>query len=567
MPLTTETASTTLLDLPVETDRRCLHLVIGGHVDHGKSTIIGRLLADTGSLPTGKLESVRANCERNSKPFEYAFLLDALKDEQAQGITIDAARVFFRTERRPYILIDAPGHIEFLRNLITGAARAEAALLVIDAKEGVRENSRRHGTMMSLLGIRQLVVVVNKMDLVGYDGAAFRRIEDEYRAFLSRIGVTPLGFVPVSGREGDNIARPSDAMPWYDGPTVLETLDRFRSEDADADKPFRMAVQDVYKFTADGDDRRIVAGTVETGTLAVGDEVVFQPSGKRSKVASIEGFNVAPRTEARAGEATGFTLEEQIYVSRGEIATVAGQPRPQVGTRLKASLFWLGRQPLVKDRDYTLKLGTARVPVRVEEIHRVLDASTLETDDRRERVERHEVAECTLRASRPIAFDLATDLATTGRFVLVDDFEIRGGGIVREALADAGPERDSGARDAGLVNAARRAERYGQRAALVLVTSGTESARDLEAALFDGGAATGYIGAAASARRLADASAALLDAGLLAVADASALSSADIALVRDAAGPDRTFVVGPAGEIPLPDAGIVRALLQEKGIL
>lgn len=564
MPLTTDTASTTLLDLPVATDRRCLHLVIGGHVDHGKSTIIGRLLADTGSLPSGKLESVRANCERNSKPFEYAFLLDALKDEQAQGITIDAARVFFRTERRPYILIDAPGHIEFLRNLITGAARAEAALLVIDAKEGVRENSRRHGTMMSLLGIRQLVVVVNKMDLVGYDGAAFRRIEDEYRAFLSRIGVTPLGFIPVSGREGDNIARPSEAMPWYDGPTVLETLDRFRSEEADADKPFRMAVQDVYKFTADGDDRRIVAGTVETGTLAVGDEVVFHPSGKRSKVASIEGFNVAPRTEARAGEATGFTLEEQIYVSRGELATVEGQKRPQVGTRLKASLFWLGRQPLQKDRDYVLKLGTARVPVRVEEIHRVLDASTLQTDDRRGRVERHEVAECTLRTSRPIAFDLASDLATTGRFVLVDDFEIRGGGIVREALADAGPGRVSGARDAGLVHAARRAERYGQRAALLLVTAGTESARELEAALFEGGAATAYLGAG---RNLADASTALLDAGLLAVADASSLSTADLAHVRDAAGPERTIVVGPAGEIPLPDAGLVRALLQEKGIL
>ena len=432
---------------------------------------------------------------------------------------------------------------------------------MIDAKEGVRENSRRHGTMMSLLGIRQLVVVVNKMDLVGYDGAAFRRIEDEYRAFLSRIGVTPLGFIPVSGREGDNIARPSAAMPWYDGPTVLQTLDRFRSEEADADKPFRMAVQDVYKFTADGDDRRIVAGTVETGTVAVGDEVVFQPSGKRSKVASIEGFNVAPRTEARAGEATGFTLQEQIYVSRGELATVAGQRRPQVGTRLKASLFWLGRQPLVKDREYALKLGTARVPVRVEEIHRVLDASTLQTDDRRERVERHEVAECTLRTSRPIAFDIASDLATTGRFVLVDDFEIRGGGIVREALSDAGPERVSGEQNAGLVSAARRAERYGQRAALLLVTSGTESARELEAALFEGGAATAYLGAACNL------AAALLDAGLLAVADASALSTADLALVRAAAGPDRTLVVGPAGEIPLPDAALVRALLQEKGIL
>src|SRR6266540_5837305 len=156
--------------------RESLSLVIGGHVDHGKSTIIGRLLADTGSLPEGKLEAVRASCERHSKPFEYAFLLDALKDEQAQGITIDAARVFFKSQLRPYLILDAPGHIEFLKNMITGAARAEAALLVIDAKEGIQENSRRHGYMMAMLGIRQIVVLVNKMDLVDYQRATFVRI-------------------------------------------------------------------------------------------------------------------------------------------------------------------------------------------------------------------------------------------------------------------------------------------------------------------------------------------------------------------------------------------------------
>src|SRR5262245_52180884 len=206
------------------TQAQRLSLVIGGHVDHGKSTIIGRLLADTGSLPEGKLEAVRANCERNSKPFEYAFLLDALKDEQAQGITIDAARVFFKTAQRPYIIIDAPGHIEFLRNLVTGAARAEAALLVIAAKEGVQENSRRHGYMMSMLGIRQIVVLVNKMDLVGFDRSTFDRIAAEYREFLGRLDVIPDGFIPVSGREGDHIARRSEAMQWYDGPTVLEAL-------------------------------------------------------------------------------------------------------------------------------------------------------------------------------------------------------------------------------------------------------------------------------------------------------------------------------------------------------
>src|SRR5690348_7246142 len=180
-----------------ETAQR-LSLVIGGHVDHGKSTIIGRLLADTGSLPDGKLEQVRLNCQRTSKPFEYAFLLDALKDEQAQGITIDAARVFFRTARRDYLLLDAPGHIEFLRNMVTGASRAEAALLVIDAHEGVQENSRRHGYLLSMLGLRQVAVLINKMDLQGFSEAAFSRTCAEYGAFLARIGVTATCFVPVS---------------------------------------------------------------------------------------------------------------------------------------------------------------------------------------------------------------------------------------------------------------------------------------------------------------------------------------------------------------------------------
>jgi bifunctional enzyme CysN/CysC len=239
-----------------------MNIVIVGHVDHGKSTVIGRLLADTHSLPEGKLEQVRAQCELNSKPFEYAFLLDALKDEQAQGITIDAARVFFKSRRRQYLILDAPGHIEFLKNMITGASRAEAALLVIDAAEGVQENSRRHGYMVSLLGIRQLSVVVNKMDLVGWDRGVFDRIVKEYGSFLDQIGIRPASFIPVSARSGDNIAERSEHLSWYNGPTVLDALDAFETEPAPVHQPFRMPVQDVYKFTKQGDDRRIVAGTI-----------------------------------------------------------------------------------------------------------------------------------------------------------------------------------------------------------------------------------------------------------------------------------------------------------------
>ncbi|HEY4186484.1 MAG TPA: GTP-binding protein, partial [Polyangia bacterium] len=335
-----------------------MQIVVVGHVDHGKSTVVGRLLADTGSLPQGKLEAVRRECERTGKPFEYAFLLDALTDEQDQGITIDTARCFFKTALRDYIIIDAPGHIEFLKNMISGAARAEAATLVIDAKEGVRENSRRHGYILSMLGIKQVVVVVNKMDLVGHDEGHFAKVEAEYRAFLSDIGaVSPKQFIPVSAIAGENLAIRSTKMGWYKGPTLLETLDSFQMAPSKAQASFRMPVQAVYKFTKQGDDRRIVAGRIESGRVKVGDKVVFSPSNKSTTVRSIESFHAAPRTEIDAGWSTGFTLSEEIYVTRGEIMSHADKA-PLVSTRLRANLIWLGRKPFSQGRDYKLKLHT-----------------------------------------------------------------------------------------------------------------------------------------------------------------------------------------------------------------
>ena len=416
-------------------------IVIVGHVDHGKSTIIGRLLADTGSLPEGKLEQIKDLCARTSKPFEYAFLLDALKDERAQGITIDAARVFFRTPKRRYLILDAPGHVEFLKNMVTGAARAEAALLVLDAGEGIQENTRRHAYLLSMLGVRQIAVLVNKMDLVGGSQAAFDAFARELTTFLGSVGLEPAAIIPVTGRDGDNLATRSATMTWYAGPTVLETLDAFRSQGEAVDGPFRMPVQAVFKFTNDGDDRRIVAGTVESGRLRVGDEVVFHPSGKRTRVKSLEGFNRIAPSDVEAGESAGFTLAQQIYVTRGEVATLAHEPQPVSATRLRASVFWLGQRPLEVGRSYALKLGTARVSVHLEHIERVLDASTLDAETDRTAVVRNEVADCVLRLRHPIAFDRAADLAATSRFVIVDNFSISGGGVVRDALPDVDARR------------------------------------------------------------------------------------------------------------------------------
>ena len=277
--------------MPVTAAEEKMSLVIVGHVDHGKSTLVGRLLADTGSLPEGKLERVREECRRNAKPFEYAFLLDALKDEKQQGITIDTARAFFKSAHRQYILIDAPGHVEFLKNMVSGAARAEAALLVIDAQEGIQDNSKRHGYLLSMLGIRQVAVCVNKMDLVGYRQDVFQEIERSFGKFLKEIGLEPKVFIPLSAMEGENLIQRSSKLSWFRGPAVLEALDSFEKSAPLEKKPFRMPVQGIYKFTEDGDSRRIVAGRVESGSLSAGDEVLFLPSCKRSKVKTIEEFN------------------------------------------------------------------------------------------------------------------------------------------------------------------------------------------------------------------------------------------------------------------------------------
>jgi len=446
-------------------DQQRMNIVIVGHVDHGKSTVIGRLLADTGSLPQGKLEAVKQQCLANARPFEYAFLLDALKDEQAQGITIDAARCFFKSNKRHYIVLDAPGHIEFLKNMVTGAATAEAALLVIDAKEGVQENTKRHGYLVSMLGIKKLVVLVNKMDLVENSQEAFERTVAEYTAFLAKLNLEPIAFIPASARSGENIVSPSETMPWYHGKTVLGQLDALEPE-GETEKikaPLRFPVQDVYKFTAQGDDRRIFAGTLESGQVSVGDEVAFLPSGKQSRIASVEAFNEGPKTTAQAGQAGGFTLTTQVYIPQGELMVKVNEVQPIQARRFRANLFWMGKAPLIQGKDYKLKLATRRVPVRLVEVLNVLDASDLRSVVGKQMVERHDVGECLFETLKPIAFDPSALIDATGRFVLVDDFEIAGGGIIlekvesKETVDQAHVRKREQAWSTGYISAANRA--------------------------------------------------------------------------------------------------------------
>jgi bifunctional enzyme CysN/CysC len=407
-----------------------LKIVIVGHVDHGKSTFVGRLFHDTGSLPEGKLEQLQKIAERRGVPFEWANLMDALQSERDQNITIDTAQIWFQTKKRQYVIIDAPGHKEFLKNMITGAANAEAALLLIDANEGIQEQSRRHGYLLNLLGIRQIAVLVNKMDLQEYSQARFEQIERDYRAFLKTIGVEPKLFIPIAAKHGDNIASLSKNMPWWQGPTVLAALDQFKVTDLPDNQPLRFPIQDVYRF----DERRILAGRVEAGAIKVGDKILFNPSNKVSTVKSIERWNAPSQDFANAGESIGITLTEQIFVERGALATLESSP-PYALNRFKARLFWLGRAPFKKGKTYKLKLATQEAECEIDSIDKIIDASTLETisrDGDQSFVGRHEVAELTLRTKRPIAFDTHSEIVATGRFVIVDGFEVAGGGIVAD---------------------------------------------------------------------------------------------------------------------------------------
>ena len=565
-----------------EAQRDQMNVVIVGHVDHGKSTVVGRLLADTGALPQGKLDAVKRECERTGKPFEYAFLLDALSDEQDQGITIDTARCFFKSDKRDYIIIDAPGHIEFLKNMISGAARAEAAVLVIDAKEGVRENSRRHGYILSMLGIRQVIVCVNKMDLVGNREATFNAIEQEYRAFLEGIGaVRPLRFIPVSAILGENLAARGGGMPWYTGPTLLETLDGLTKAPPKIDQAMRMPVQAVYKFTSRGDDRRIIAGRVEAGQVRVGDKVVFSPSNKVSTIKSIEGFNTPPRDRIEAGWSTGFTLSEEIYVTRGEVMSHSDRA-PLVSTRLRTNMIWLGKKPFVSGRDYKLKLGTAAVPVRIHRILKVIDASELGSVLEKDHIGRHDVADVILETRQPVAFDLTGDCEATGRFVIVDGYDVAGGGIVTAAVADELKDLRAEARTrdfnwvAGGVTAEQRAQRFGHRSALIMFVGPAGSgkhryARAVEKALFERGRNVYmldgknvllgvdhdlWVDAAQSelVRRFGEVAHLLLNSGMLVVSTTNAIGLADAGAVQ-ALIPDTPTIlidVDPAGDSHLP---------------
>ncbi len=410
----------------MEDTRETLRIVVVGHVDHGKSTVIGRLLYDTKSLPEGAVDRVKRISREKGKPFEYAYLLDAFEEEQKQGITIDTTQLQFHTEQRDYVIIDAPGHKEFLKNMISGAANAEAALLIIDAHEGIQEQSKRHGYILSLLGIQKVYVLVNKMDLIDYSEEKYNQIRHDMNEFLGSLHVYPLKYIPVAAFHGENIAFRSEKMPWYKGEPLLAAMDLFEKDKGLEDKALRFPIQDVYKF----DQRRIIAGRIESGTLKAGDEILVAPGGKVTRIKSIEYWAENDKTDTvYAGMSVGITVEDEFFNQRGEMIVHRGNV-PLISDSFKANIFWMGKNELVKKKEYKLKLVTQEVECEIYAINKVIDATTLETIENASQVKTNDVAEVIIKTRKTICFDEFKNNPSTGRFVIVDGYDVKGGGIV-----------------------------------------------------------------------------------------------------------------------------------------
>ncbi len=404
-----------------------LRLVFVGHVDHGKSTLIGRLLYDTDSLPEGKIEEIEAVCKHLGKEMEFGYLMDHIQEEREQGVTIDTTQTFFSTKKRVYVIIDAPGHKEFVKNMITGASQAEAAILIVDANEGVEEQTRRHAYILSMLGLEQVIVVLNKMDLAGYDEKRFEQVKKDTLSFLSTIGIKPSMTIPISAKEGDNIAKGSSRMGWYEGPTVLQALDTFKPGPGSASKSLRLPVQDIYKFT-DFADKRIIAGRIESGILRAGDKVTVLPSGEETVIKTIEQYP-GQVPEAEAGKSIGITIGDKLFIDRGNVIVHRGDPA-KIVKEIKAHIFWMDKDPLRKGESITIKCATQEVMCEVERIERVLDSSTLKVlgEDASE-VKNREVADVIIKTQRPIVVENFNDVRELGRFVLQRSDNCAGGVI------------------------------------------------------------------------------------------------------------------------------------------
>ena len=414
-----------------------LRFIACGSVDHGKSTLIGRLLYEAKLLFDDQLETLAAESRKHGtlgKELDFSLLLDGLAAEREQKITIDVAYRFFATERRKFIVADTPGHEQYTRNMATGASTADLALIVVNAQTGITRQTRRHSLIVSTLGVRRLVLAVNKMDLVDWSEAGFRAIESEFRSFADALGVRDIVCIPLAARSGDNIARHSPEMAWYRGPTLLDYLEEVEVGPEPHAAGFRLPVQLVNRPDA---DFRGYSGLIASGDAYVGMPVRVMPAGETSHIDRIVTFD-GDIERASAGQSVTVTLADEIDASRGDVIAEAGRP-PQVSDRLQARIVWVGKEPLAPGRGYLIKLGstsakaTAEAPLRVLD----LDAGAVKAA---ERLFINDIGECTLRLDRPIAADRYAESKETGSFILIDpeSYDTVGMGFVEGSRAREG---------------------------------------------------------------------------------------------------------------------------------
>jgi len=394
-----------------------LRFITCGSVDDGKSTLIGRLLYESRALFDDQLAALASDSRRHGtqgEAIDYALLLDGLSAEREQGITIDVAYRFFSTDKRKFIVADCPGHEQYTRNMATGASTADVAVVLVDARKGLLPQTRRHSYIASLLGIRHVLLAVNKMDLVGFDRGVFDGIEAGYRELASTLGIEHVQAIPLSALEGDNLMARSTRTPWYGGPSVLEYLETVDVSRAGQDVGFRLPVQWVNR---PNQDFRGFAGTVAAGEIRPGDEIVALPSGRRSHVARIVTAD-GDLDIAREGQAITLTLRDELDVSRGDVIAEAHRPA-QVADQFAAQVLWMGEQPLLPGRPYWLKIGTRTVSASVTEIKHKTDVNTQEPLAAKH-LELNEVGFCNLYLDQPVPFEAYADNRTLGGFILID---------------------------------------------------------------------------------------------------------------------------------------------------
>lgn len=401
-----------------------LRITTAGSVDDGKSTLIGRLLYDTRSITNDKLEAIEATSKRKGLDFtDLSLLTDGLIAEREQGITIDVAHIYFSTANRKYIIADSPGHVEYTRNMITGASNAGVSLILIDARKGVIEQTKRHFYIASLLRIKHVVVCINKMDLVDYDEQVFEKIKNDFETIVAKVGFAgqEVKFIPLVAKDGDNIVFSSKKMPWYKGEALLEFLENTSIAEDNKDAPARFPVQYVIRPHSSGfHDFRGYAGKVESGSFAKGEEVVVLPSLKNSKIKNIHLYT-EEKEQVLAKESVVITLEDDVDISRGNMLVKCPDGFKQSG-ELKATICWMDETPGAAGKVYLLQHGPNRVKAKLTVVNTILDIHTLDINIDKKSFELNDIGEVVLKLTKPIFADVYDKNPANGSFILIDEF-------------------------------------------------------------------------------------------------------------------------------------------------